>query len=112
MSEQDSIIVRTWSATATRAGADNYHRYFAGTLLPQLRGLSGFAGGYLLGRELDAELGTIEVTAHTFWQSLSSIHSFAGEDITTSIVEPEAQEFLLDFDATATHRDLWVDGRS
>jgi hypothetical protein len=89
MTEQDSVIVRTWSATATPAGAQNYRRYFAGTLLPQLRDLPGFAGGYLLSRDLDDQDGTIELTTHTFWQSAAVIHAFAGKDITVSIVETE-----------------------
>lgn len=100
------MVVRTWCATASSAGADEYHRYFADTLLPQLRELAGFAGGYLLSRELD---GTVELTTHTFWESPAAIHAFAGDDITPSVVEPEAQSMLLDFDRTVTHRGVLVD---
>jgi heme-degrading monooxygenase HmoA len=102
------MIVRTWSATATSAGAQQYSRYFASTLTPELRKLPGFAGAYLLSRDLD---GTVELTTHTFWDSLASIHAFAGEDIASSVVEPEAQSALLNFDRTATHRSVLVDGR-
>jgi heme-degrading monooxygenase HmoA len=102
------MIVRTWSATATTAGAQQYGHYFAGTLLPQLRKLPGFAGAYLLSRDLD---GTVELTTHTFWDSLASIHAFAGQDIESSVVEPEAQSALLNFDRVATHRSVLVDGR-
>jgi hypothetical protein len=69
------MVVRTWCATASSAGAHAYHRYFADTLLPQLRGLPGFAG----------------------------------EDITPSVVEPEAQAMLLKFDRTVSHRRVLVD---
>ena len=102
------MIARTWSATATSAGARQYHRYFANVLLPQLRKRPGFAGACLLSRDLD---GTIELTAHTFWESRAAIRAFAGDDITVSVVEPEAQTALLDFDRSATHRDLLVDAR-
>jgi hypothetical protein len=51
MTVMTNAIVRTWSATASSAGADDYSRYFAGTLLPQLRALPGFVGAYLLRRE-------------------------------------------------------------
>ena len=105
------MIVRTWSATADAAGAGNYSRYFAGTLLPQLRALPGFAGAYLLRRDL-SEGGTAEVTAHTFWESLAAVRAFAGDDITVAIVEREAQAMLLDFDRTATHRGVVVDARA
>ena len=81
------------------------------TLLPQLRELPGFAGAYLLRRDLDQD-GTAELTAHTFWNSREAIRAFAGDDITIAIVEPEAQAMLLDFDRTATHRSVVADART
>ena len=108
MTDANGLTVRTWSATASSAGAGEYSRYFAGTLLPQLRELPGFAGAYLLRRELVGD-GTAELTAHTFWDSREAIRAFAGDDITVAIVEPEAQAMLLDFDRTATHRSVVVD---
>ena len=107
MTNARELTVRTWSATAASAGAGDYSRYFAGTLLPQL---PGFAGAYLLRRDL-GEDGTAELTAHTFWESPEAIRAFAGDDITVAIVEPEAQGMLLDFDRTAAHRSVVVDAR-
>ena len=110
-------IVRTWSATATSDGAGAYHRYFAGTLLPQLRDLPGFAGAYLLSRDTD---GVVELTTHTMWASLDAVRAFTrtetgtetgtetANDITASVVEPEAQAMLLDFDRTVVHREVLV----
>jgi hypothetical protein len=108
MTETGDLTVRTWSATATSAGAGDYSRYFAGTLLPELRKLPGFKGAYLLRRDL-REDSTVELTTHTFWESPVAIRAFAGADITLSIVAPEAQAMLLDFDRTATHRSVAVD---
>ena len=110
MTEVKGLIVRTWSATAVSAGAADYSRYFAGTLLPQLRVLPGFAGAYLLRREL-GEDGSVELTTHTFWESSEAIRAFAGDDISRSVVEPEAQAMLLDFDRTAAHRSVVVDAQ-
>jgi len=110
MTEARELTVRTWLATATSAGAKGYSRYFAGTLLPQLRELPGFAGAYLLSRDLD-EAGSVELTACTFWESTEAIRAFAGDDITVSVVEPEARAMLLDFDRTAAHRSVVVDAR-
>jgi heme-degrading monooxygenase HmoA len=104
------LTVRTWSATASGAGAADYSHYFAGTLLPQLRELPGFAGAYLLQRDLGND-GTVELTAHTFWESPAAIRAFAGNDITRAIVEPEAQAMLLNFDPTAVHRGVILDAR-
>ena len=50
--------------------------------------------------------------ADTLLPPLSSVAGCAGRAITVSVVGPEAQGFLLHFDATATHRGLWVDGPS
>jgi heme-degrading monooxygenase HmoA len=105
------LTVRTWSATASSTGAGDYGRYFAGALLPQLRELPGFAGAYVLRRDLDQD-GTAELTVHTFWESPEAIRAFAGDDITAAIVEPEAQAMLLDFDRTATHRSVVTDARA
>jgi heme-degrading monooxygenase HmoA len=110
MDKAKDMIVRTWSATADAAGAEDYSRYFDGTLLPQLRNLPGFAGAYLLRRDLGDD-GTVELTTHTFWESPEAIRAFAGKDITLSVVEPEAQAMLLDFDRTAAHRSVVVDSR-
>jgi heme-degrading monooxygenase HmoA len=110
MTSARELTVRTWSATADAEGAGSYSRYFTGTLLPELRKLPGFEGAYLLRRDLDTD-GTVELTAHTFWESPEMIRAFAGDDITTAIVEPKAQAMLLDFDRTATHRSVAADAR-
>src|ERR1700744_2208584 len=108
MTDASELTVRTWSATASPAGAGAYSRYFADPLLPQLRELPGFAGAYLLRRELGQD-GITELTAHTFWESREAIRAFAGDEITVAIVEPEAQAMLLDSDRTATHRSVVTD---
>src|ERR1700744_1218334 len=110
MTDASELTVRTWSATASPAGAGAYSRYFADTLLPQLRELPGFAGAYLLRRELGQD-GIAELTAHTFWESREAVRAFAGDDITVAIVEPEARAMLLDFARTATHRSVVADAR-
>jgi hypothetical protein len=110
MTDGKDVIVRTWSATGDAAGAGDYIRYFDRTLLPKLRQLPGFAGAYLLRRD-PGDDGVVELTAHTFWDSSEAIRAFAGDDITLSIVEPEAQAMLLDFDRMAAHRHVVVDSR-
>jgi hypothetical protein len=109
MTNARELTVRTWSARADAEGAGNYTRYFTGTLLPELRKLPGFEGAYLLRRDLDGD-GTVELTAHTFWESPEVIRAFAGDDITVAIVEPPARAMLLDFDRTATHRSVAAEG--
>ena len=99
------MIVRTWSARATKAGADAYSAYFERTLLPQLRALDGFSSAFLLARDDD---DLVELTAHTLWASMEAIRSFAGDDITVAVVEPEALAVLQHSDTTVVHRDVLV----
>jgi hypothetical protein len=54
----------------------------------------------------------VELTTHTFWESIAAVRGFAGDEISKSVVEPEAQAALITFDRTATHRSLWLDARS
>ncbi len=100
------MIVRTWSARATQGGADSYRAYFEETLLPALRGISGFAGGLLLSRDVN---GLVELTTHTMWESMDAIDAFAGDDPTAAVVEPKALAWLHDSDPTVIHRTVLVD---
>jgi heme-degrading monooxygenase HmoA len=102
------VIVRTWSARATSAGADAYRVYFEQTLLPQLHTVPGFSGGLLLSRD---DAGLIELTTHTLWESVDAIRAFAGDDLTTAVVEPEALAMLDESDTTVVHRTVLVDDR-
>jgi hypothetical protein len=54
----------------------------------------------------------VELTTHTFWDSYEAIRSFAGEDLSRSVVEPQARAVLVEFDAVATHREVLVDART
>jgi hypothetical protein len=94
-------MVRTWSARATEAGAEDYRNYFSTTLLPELRSLAGFQGALLLTRSA-GEL--VELTAHTMWESLAAIEAFAGEDVTAAKIEPEALAMLREGDERVVHR--------
>ncbi|MCT7662120.1 hypothetical protein [Mycobacterium deserti] len=102
------MIVRTWSARATKAGAQSYHRYFESILLPQLHRLRGFEGAFLLGREQEP---LVELTSHTLWTSLDAIRGFAGDDIDAAVVEPEALAMLSDSDSTVVHRSVLLSDR-
>jgi heme-degrading monooxygenase HmoA len=100
-------MMRTWSARATEAGADEYRNYFETTLLPELRSLPGFRSALLLSRPVG---DLVELTAHTTWESEDAIRAFAGDDITTAKVEPEALAMLRDSDLAVVHRTVLVSG--
>jgi heme-degrading monooxygenase HmoA len=102
------MILRSWSALATTAGADAYVAYFRGTLLRALRRLEGHRGALVLARR---EGDDMKVTVLTLWDSTASIQRFAGADATAAVVEPEAEALLTRFDARVEHFDVLVDAR-
>jgi heme-degrading monooxygenase HmoA len=97
------MIVRIWRGQATNADADAYFRHVTGTVFPSLKRLAGHRGASLLRRQVDDQT---EFLALTLWESLDSIRAFAGDDITTAIVEPEARAVLADFDDFAHHYEV------
>jgi hypothetical protein len=97
------MIVRIWRGQATADKADAYFKHVTGTVFPELKTLAGHQGAWLLRREVD---GQTEFLAVTFWESLDSIRSFAGDEIGTAIVEPEARAVLSGFDDFARHYEL------
>jgi heme-degrading monooxygenase HmoA len=101
------VILRTWSARASEDGCARYRDYFEKTLLPELLALPGFVGAQLVTRPL-GEL--VEITAHTTWESLDAVRAFAGDDVTTAKVEPEALAMLSDSDPAVVHRTVVVSG--
>ena len=97
------MIARLWRGQATNAQADAYFRHVTGTVFPSLKDLAGHRGAWLLRRQAD---GQTEFLALTLWESLDSIRAFAGDDIATAIVEPEARAVLADFDDFARHYEV------
>ena len=97
------MIARLWRGQATNAQADAYFRHVTGTVFPSLKDLAGHRGAWLLRRQAE---GQTEFLALTLWESLDSIRAFAGDDIATAIVEPEARAVLADFDDFARHYEV------
>jgi len=94
------MIVRIWRGEATADKADAYVLHVTGTVFPSLHGLRGHRSAHLLQRK--AATG-VEFLAVTEWESREAIEAFAGKDIETAIVEPEARAILSGFDDFARH---------
>jgi heme-degrading monooxygenase HmoA len=99
------LIARIWHATATPTGAEAYQRHFTNAVLPELRQLDGHQGAYLLQR---ATADHVDIQVVTLWESLEAIADFAGPNLDTAVVEPDAQAALLTYGTTVTHHDVLV----
>jgi heme-degrading monooxygenase HmoA len=103
------VIARIWSASATTAGAAAYVEHFTTKVLPDLKAVDGHRGAYLLRRESGDGGDQVELQVITLWASLDAIRDFAGEDLETAVVEPEARAVLAAYSRTVTHHDVVVD---
>ena len=97
------MIVRIWRGQANGENADAYFRHVTTAVFPNLTGIPGHRGAYLLRREAD---GQTEFLAVTLWESLEAVRAFAGEDPEVAVVEPEAQAVLTEYDAFVRHFEL------
>ena len=103
------MLVRRFKARATAANAPRYYAFFRDTLTPQLKRIPGHRGALVLSRAGDA---IVEITVLTFWESVESIRSFAGDAPDTAVVEPEARAILASFDDEVAHLTVELDLRS
>lgn len=103
------MIVRSWSGRATAVGSESYIAHFRRKVLPDLQRIVGHRGAMLLRKGVADE---VEMVVLTFWDSLVSIHEFAGKDASVAVVEPEARAVLKTFDTHVQHFDLVLDSRA
>lgn len=98
-------IVRTWTGVTTKKNVSAYLTHLRNETLPHLKALDGFLGVQVLQRSFG---DTEEFRVQTTWQSLASIHAFAGEDLNTAVVPPAARAVLERFDAHVEHYEIVI----
>ena len=97
------MIVRTWSAVATRDGEGAYLLHFRHAVAPALGDIPGFLGATVLRRR---EAGEVEIVVQTRWASMDAVRAFAGGDPDHAVVEPGAAAALLRFDDRVRHFEV------
>ena len=97
------MIVRAWRGYGAVAEAQAYPKHLLESVRPKLEQLAGFRGLYLLRRR---ELEEVEFLVLTLWDSMDSVHAFAGEQSEQAVVEPEARAALVRFDSTVQHYEV------
>ena len=100
------MIARLWRGAATGGNAALYRAHFSEAVLPHLQDLAGFSGAWLLQRQQACET---EFLAVTLWSSTEAIRAFAGPDIGTAVVEPQAKAVLTRADDFATHYEVAIE---
>ena len=97
------MIVRVWHG---RVGAPNekaYIQHLTQRVFPAFRTIDGFLGGQLL---RDRRGDAVDFMVMTRWESMEAVRKFAGPDVTKSVVEPAAQEILIEYDRHVKHYEF------
>jgi heme-degrading monooxygenase HmoA len=100
------MIARHWRGWTELTNADAYEDLLRNKILPGLRGIRGYRGGYVLRSDGTAEAEFVVVN---FFDSLEAVKAFAGPEYRTAVFEPEARALLSRIEPVANHYDVRVD---
>lgn len=98
------MIARLWHGRTRTEKADEYLAFLQQRALPDYRSTPGNIAAYIL-RRTDGEV--THFTTLTYWHSLESIEAFAGSDISQAKYYPEDADFLLEYEPTVQHSELF-----
>jgi heme-degrading monooxygenase HmoA len=97
------MIARLWRGWTSIENADAYERLLREQVLPGLRQIDGYRGGYILRQEGNGE---VEFVVMNFFESLEALRAFAGPDYTVPVFEPEARHLLSKVEPLARHYEV------
>jgi heme-degrading monooxygenase HmoA len=101
--EPKRMIARHWRGWTKLADASAYEKLLTDTVLPALKNIEGYQGGYILRQDDDREA---EFVVINFFDSLESVKRFAGDDYGTPAFEPEAKRLLSRIEYVAHHVEV------
>jgi heme-degrading monooxygenase HmoA len=87
------------------AQADAYLEFLQRVAVPEYQSTSGNRAVYIL-RRLDGDVAHFLTLTH--WDSLEAIKAFAGEDISKAKYYPQDRDFLLEFEPTVEHYEMYA----
>jgi hypothetical protein len=97
------MIARHWRGWTKIENGDAYEDYLKQKVLPGLRGLEGYAGGYILRKDMLVESEFVVVN---LFASLDAVKTFAGPEYSIAVFEPEARQYLSRIEPFATHYEV------
>ena len=100
------MIARHWRGWTKPADADSYERLLKETVLPQLKLIAGYQGGYVLRQDGEDES---EFVVINLFASLDAVRAFAGEHYRVAVFEPEAKVLLSRVEPEAMHYEVRAD---
>ena len=112
------MIARYWRGWTRPQDAENYEAVLKNKVLPNLKNVEGYRGGYVLRRDANEKAesqehttqkdgpGEVEFVVINFFESLDSVRRFAGPDYTVAVFEPEARQLLSRIEPLARHYEV------
>ena len=97
-------IARLWHGRTRASDADAYFEFLKVRAIPDYESVPGNRGVYLL-RRVEGDVAHFCTLTH--WDDLDSIRAFAGDDIERAKYYPEDEGFLLEFEPTVQHFELY-----
>jgi antibiotic biosynthesis monooxygenase (ABM) superfamily enzyme len=99
------MIARHWRGWTLPEHANAYEDLLRNTVLPGLKQIPGYRGGYVLRRSIGAE---VEFVVVNVFESIEAVQQFAGPDYAVAQFEPEARRLLARVEPLANHYEVAV----
>jgi hypothetical protein len=97
------MIARHWRGWTQVQNADAYERLLKQNVLPSLKQVEGYRGGYILRNDGPQE---VEFVVLNLFDSLEAVKRFAGPEYTIPVFEPEARTLLCRIEPVAMHYEV------
>ena len=97
------MIARHWRGWTAVQDADAYETLLKDKVLPSLKAIEGYRGGYILRNDGPEE---VEFVVVNLFDSLESVKRFAGPDYRIPVFEPEARKLLRRIEPEAIHYEV------
>jgi heme-degrading monooxygenase HmoA len=97
------MVARHWRGWTKLEDADSYERLLKKRVLPELKAIEGYQGGYVFRKDGPLE---VEFVVVNLFESLEAVKRFAGPDYNVAVFEPEARKLLSKIEPVATHYEV------
>ena len=98
------MYAREWKCKVPLNNRDGFIAYLYDTGIRETSATHGYQGAQIFLREVQ---GKAEITLITYWDKLSSIEAFAGEEIEKARLYPEDHKYHLEPDLTVQHYEVF-----
>jgi heme-degrading monooxygenase HmoA len=97
------MVARHWRGWTKLQDADSYERLLKETVLPELKKIEGYNGGYVFRKDASEE---VEFVVVNLFESLEAVQRFAGPNYEVAVFEPEAKKLFCKIEPVATHYEV------